>query len=66
VGGNIAIHLDSPTGTLIGTATVTSTGSWSTWTTVSCNLSGASGYHNVYLVYTGSSGYLFNIEWFDF
>ena len=33
---------------------------------MSCSLSGASGYHNVYLVFTGGSGYLFNLEWFNF
>jgi len=66
VGGNIVIHTDSATGTVIGTATVPVTGGWQTWTSVSCALSGASGYHNVYLVYTGNSGFLFNVEWFEF
>jgi lysophospholipase L1-like esterase len=65
-GGSIVIHLDSATGTVIGTATVPITGGWQTWTTVNCSLSGASGYHNVYLVYTGGGGYLFNVEWFNF
>ena len=65
-GGNIEICLDSPTGTVVGTCAVTVTGGWQTWTTVSCPLSGASGYHNVYLVFTGGSGYLFNVEWFGF
>jgi serine/threonine protein kinase len=66
VGGNINIHLDSLTGTLIGTATVTPTGGWTTYATVNCNLSGTSGTHNVYLVFTGPPGWLFNLEWFDF
>jgi hypothetical protein len=66
-GGNIEVCLDSPTGTVIGTATVPVTGSWQTWTTVSCNLSGASGWHNVYLVFTGAGTTgLFNVEWFAF
>jgi hypothetical protein len=65
-GGNIEVCLDSPTGTVIGTATVPVTGGWQTWTMVSCNLTGASGYHNIYLVYTGGGGYLFNVEWFSF
>lgn len=65
-GGNIQIHLDSATGPLIGTCTVPSTGGWQTWTTVGCSLSGASGYHNVYLVFTGGSGSLFNLEAFEF
>jgi Carbohydrate binding module (family 6) len=65
-GGTIDICLDSPTGTVIGTCPVTSTGGWQTWTTVSCNLSGASGWHNIYLVNTGGGGYLYNVEWFAF
>ena len=44
--------------------TVPVTGSWQTWTTLN-NMSGAA-YHNVYLVFTGGSGYLFNLEWFAF
>jgi hypothetical protein len=65
VGGNINIHLDSPTGTLVGTCTVTSTGGWQTWTMVNCTLTPSTGFHNLYLVYTGPTGYLFNLEWFD-
>jgi serine/threonine protein kinase len=65
-GGTINIRLDSPTGTLIGTCPVASTGGWQTWTTVTCNLKGASGTHNVYLVFTGPTGWLFNVEWFEF
>jgi hypothetical protein len=62
--GTIGIHLDSPTGTQVGTLSVPGTGGWQTWTTASCPLSGASGYHNVYLVFTGGGSNLFNLEWF--
>jgi len=65
-GGNIAIRLDSSTGTLIGTCAVTGTGDWQTWATVNCNISGATGTHNLYLMFTGSSGYLFNLNWIKF
>jgi hypothetical protein len=66
-GGNIEIRLDSTSGTLIGTCTVSKTGGWETWTDVYCSLSGASGTHNVYLVFTGGgSGGLFNVEFFGF
>jgi len=63
-GGSIQIRLDSTSGTLIGTCAVPVTGCWQTWTQVQCPLSGASGTHNLYLVYTGGSGNLFNIEWY--
>ncbi len=65
-GGNIEIRLDSITGTLIGTCPVAGTGAWQTWTNVKCSVSGASGKHNVYLKFTGGSGYLFNFNWFKF
>jgi hypothetical protein len=65
-GGNIEVRLDSATGTLIGTCAVSGTGGWQNWTTVSCNVSGATGVHNLYLVFKGGSGYLFNFNWFKF
>ncbi|HEY0256709.1 MAG TPA: carbohydrate-binding protein, partial [Candidatus Methylacidiphilales bacterium] len=65
-GGSIQVRLDSPTGTLIGTCPVSVNGDWQTWSTKTCNLTGASGTHNIYLVFTGGSGALFNVEWFDF
>jgi hypothetical protein len=65
-GGNIEIRLDSITGPLVGTCAVTGTGDWQTWADVKCSISGASGTHDVYLKFTGGSGYLFNINWFKF
>ena len=65
-GGNIEIRLDSITGPLVGTCTVAGTGDWQTFSDVSCNVSGVSGKHDVYLKFTGESGYLFNINWFIF
>ncbi|GLB32640.1 hypothetical protein LAD12857_45630 [Lacrimispora amygdalina] len=65
-GGNIEIRLDSINGTLIGTCPVAGTGGWQTWTDVKCNVSGASGKRDVYLKFTGGSGYLFNLNWFKF
>jgi hypothetical protein len=66
-GGTIQVRLDSTTGPLVGTCTVSPTGGWQNWVTDSCTISGAGGFHNVYLVYTGGTGNtLFNIEWFTF
>jgi enterochelin esterase-like enzyme len=65
-GGNIEIRLDSINGTMIGTCPVSGTGGWQTWTDVKCNVNGASGKHDVYLKFTGGSGYLFNLNWFKF
>ncbi|HEX2926444.1 MAG TPA: carbohydrate-binding protein [Ruminiclostridium sp.] len=65
-GGNIEIRLDSPTGTLAGTCPVTGTGDWQNWADVKCDVSGLTGKHDVYLKFSGDSGYLFNINWFTF
>jgi hypothetical protein len=64
-GGDIEIHLDSPSGTLVGTCPVPGTGGWQTYLNAYCNITGASGTHTVYLVYTGG-GNLFNVQFFGF
>ncbi|MDP4183394.1 MAG: carbohydrate-binding protein, partial [Bacillota bacterium] len=65
-GGNIEIRLDSITGSLVGTCPVTGTGDWQTWSTATCSVSGVSGTHNLYLEFTGGSGYLFNLNCWKF
>src|SRR4051812_10769686 len=65
-GGRIEAHLDSATGTLAATCTVAGTGGWQTWTTVSCPVSAATGTHDLYLRFTGGSGSLFNLNWWQF
>ncbi|HEX4265136.1 MAG TPA: carbohydrate-binding protein [Verrucomicrobiae bacterium] len=62
-GGNIEIHLDSIAGTLVGTCAVPGTGGNQTYTDAFCKISGASGTHTVYLVYSGGS---FAVQWFGF
>lgn len=61
--GMVGIHLDSPTGTLIGTCNAAYTGGWQAWTTQSCSLSQANGVHNVYLVFNSGG---INVEWIHF
>jgi hypothetical protein len=65
-GGSIEICLDSPTGTLVGTCAVSGTGDWQTWVTTSCGVNDVTGVHDVYLVFTGGSGLLMNINWWRF
>jgi len=65
-GGNIEIHLDSLTGKIVGTCSISNTGGWQTWVTKSCTISGASGIHDLYFKFTGGSGYLFNFNWWKF
>ncbi|MEV4349291.1 glycoside hydrolase family 43 protein [Actinoplanes sp. NPDC049596] len=65
-GGRVEVRLDSPTGTLAGACTVPGTGGWQTWTSVTCPVSGATGTHDLYLRFTGGSGYLLNLDWWRF
>ncbi|MFI5843044.1 glycoside hydrolase family 43 protein [Catenuloplanes sp. NPDC051500] len=64
-GGRIEVRLGSPTGTQAGSCTVPATGGWQTWSTVSCPVSGLSGTQDLYLRFTGGSGYLFNVDWWQ-
>ncbi|MGJ8641711.1 MAG: carbohydrate-binding protein [Opitutaceae bacterium] len=65
-GGNIEVRLDSPTGTLVGTAIAPGTGNWQSYVTVTTSITNTIGVHDVYLVFTGGSGSLFNVNWFTF
>ncbi len=65
-GGNIEVRLDDPSGTLVGTCAIAATGGWQTYLNAYCNISGASGMHTIYLVYTGGSRSLFNVQFFGF
>ncbi|EMS72235.1 endo-1,4-beta-xylanase [Ruminiclostridium cellobioparum] len=65
-GGNIEIRLDNINGTLAGTCPVAGTGGWQVFSDVKCMIGGADGKHDLYLKFTGGSGYLFNVNWFTF
>ena len=65
-GGEISLRLDARNGKEIGRCTVTNTGGWQTWTDFSCDVSGAAGIHDLYLVFEGDNGYLLNIDSFRF
>ncbi len=65
-GGTIQIRTASPTGTVIGSASVSNTGGHQEWITVSTSINDVSGVQDLYLVFTGGSGYLFNINWLEF
>ena len=63
-GGTIELHIDSCNGVLAGTCAVASTGSATSWNTVSCPVSGLSGRHMLYLKFKGTgTGNLFNLNW---
>lgn len=61
-GGSIELHLDAADGTLVGTCTVTPSGGWQEWTETTCGVDGATGEHDLYLVFTGGDSFLFNVD----
>jgi len=65
-GGSVELHLDSQTGTLLGTCAISGTGGAQTWTTMTCPVDGATGVHDLFLKFTGGSGNLFNFNWWQF
>ena len=66
-GGTIELHLDSVDGTQIGLVPVPQTGGWQDWKTVTAGVSGATGIHDLFLVFTGdNAGRLFNVDWWQF
>ena len=65
-GGTIEIHIDSKDGAVIGKCAVPGTDGWQNWKEVSCSISDVSGEHDLYFVFTGGSGYLFNVDWWKF
>jgi beta-galactosidase len=65
-GGNIELRLGSINGSLVGTCSVTGTGGWQEWDYATCEVTDLSGIHDLYLVFTGGEGYLFNVNWFIF
>ena len=62
---NIDFRLDSPSGPVIASVEVPDTGGLQNWTTVSGPSSGASGIHDVYVVFRGE-GTNGNLNWFKF
>jgi arabinoxylan arabinofuranohydrolase len=59
----IELRLDSLTGTSLGKCDVSG---YSSWTTVTCPVSGASGTHDLFLVFSGSGDNAFKFNWWKF
>ncbi|WP_303299711.1 carbohydrate-binding protein [Flavivirga jejuensis] len=65
-GGNIEIREGSNTGTLLGTVAISNTGSFTSWQTFKENINITSGIKDIYFVFTGGGGYLFDVNSFKF
>jgi hypothetical protein len=67
VSGAIQVRLDSSSGPKIAEIDLGSSGGWQTWKTIPSNMSGqATGVHDVYLTFVGSSSDFMNLNWFTF
>ncbi len=65
-GGKIEIHEDSITGMLLGVCSVKNSGGWQDWRVHSCKVRNAKGIHDLYFVFRGGKGNLFNFRWWKF
>ncbi|MDG4834288.1 ThuA domain-containing protein [Solwaraspora sp. WMMD1047] len=65
-GGTLTLRTGSATGPVVGSVSVSPTGNWETWTNVTGTLTAPTGTQNLFLVFTGGSGYLFDVDAFTF
>ncbi len=66
VGGKIEIRLGGVVGELLGICDVDNTGGWQNWSVRSCKIKKVKGIHDVYFVFKGNNGQLFNFDWWKF
>ncbi|MBB5868872.1 glucose/arabinose dehydrogenase [Allocatelliglobosispora scoriae] len=64
VGGTLSLRTGSPTGPLAGSVAVAPTGGWETWATVTGTLTPPTGTQELFLVFTGPAGSLFDLDEF--
>ncbi|MBN2163404.1 MAG: family 43 glycosylhydrolase [Pontiellaceae bacterium] len=65
--GSIELRLDSLDGAIAGTCAVPDSAGPQNWSSAVCDVSGASGVHDLYLKFNGGSGdALFNVDWWQF
>jgi hypothetical protein len=64
-GGSIQIRIGSSSGTLLGTVQFSNTGSFKNYQTKETSIKSTSGVQDLYLVFKGGDGWLFNIAWFE-
>lgn len=65
-GGKIEIRLDGRDGELLGVCNIDNTGEWDRWKTFSTKVTKAKGVHDLFLVFKGGEGELFNLNYWKF
>ncbi|HCT75807.1 MAG TPA: glycosyl hydrolase, partial [Micromonosporaceae bacterium] len=63
-GGTLSLRTGSPTGPIAGSVAVAPTGGWETFVTVNGSITPPSGTQELFLVFTGGAGSLFDIDEF--
>jgi arabinoxylan arabinofuranohydrolase len=64
--GVIEIHENDENGKLLGKCTISNTGGWNVYKTISCKLKNESGQKDISLVFKGKGGELLRLNWFNF
>ena len=64
--GKIEIRLDGLDGTLLGVCNINNTGGWNTWKTFTADVEKVGGVHDLYLVFRGGDGEMFNMDYWRF
>ena len=65
-GGTIEIRIGGADGDLIGECPIAGTGDWAEYVETTCKTKQCTGTQDVYLVFRGDEGYLFNVQDFGF
>ena len=67
VSGQVQVVLDNPTAMPVGSFTLSNTGGWQSWRTVTIDISMVTGIHTLYLTFASGRPEEFgNINWFTF
>lgn len=64
--GVIEIRIDAKEGQLLGTCLLKNSDDPQKWITQSCKVDKLNGVHDVYFVFKGGEGHLFNFDWWQF
>ncbi len=65
-GGKVEFHLDGKNGDLIASVGISSTGGWDTFKDFEAEVTGATGVHDLYIVFKGDSDYPCNVDYWQF
>lgn len=66
-GGTLELRINSPTGPLLSSINITNTGDWGNYQTLSADfINTTSGVKDIFAVFKGANGFLFNVNWLSF